>query len=111
MDSHTDSHQHVQRLAIVETGRRRRFSAGAKLRIVEESFSGPRLGSSTARRHGISVPLLFQWRKAFRAGRLGENRAEQGEAVGFVPAIIAPALVPAPAPFAGGCMEVVSRRG
>jgi len=81
MDSHTDS-RNISRLEIIDTGRRRRWSNEAKLRIVEESFSGPRLASATARRHGISNPLLFAWRKAYREGRLGES-------VGFVPAVIA----------------------
>jgi len=56
----------------------------AKLRIVEESFSGPRLASTTARRHGISRQLLFSWRKAYREGRLGV-------VAGFVPAMMVPA--------------------
>jgi transposase len=84
MDRLTDS-RHISRLEIVDTGRRRRWTAEEKLRIVEESFSGLRLASATARRHGISNPLLFAWRKAYREGRLGE-------ASGFVPAMIAPAL-------------------
>ena len=54
--------------------------AAEKLRIVEESFSGPRLASATARRHGISNQLLLAWRKAYREGQLGDIR-------GFVPAI------------------------
>jgi transposase len=82
MDSHNDS-RHISRLEIVDTGRRRRWSVEKKLRIVEESFSGPRLASATARRHGISNPLLFAWRKAYREGRLGEASA-------FVPAVIVP---------------------
>jgi hypothetical protein len=49
MDILTDRHQ-VTRLEIVETGRRRRWSDAEKLRIVEESLSGPRLASATARR-------------------------------------------------------------
>lgn len=44
-----------------------------KLRIFEESFSGPRLVSATARRHGISNPLLFAWRKAYPRGFAGPN--------------------------------------
>jgi transposase len=39
MDRHRDSAQ-VQRLEVVELGRRRRWPAEAKLRIVEESFAG-----------------------------------------------------------------------
>src|SRR3981081_4576219 len=71
MDDVTDTRQ-ISRLEIVDTGRRRRGSAAEKLRIVEESLSGPRLVWATARRHGISNQLLFAWRKAFRERRLGE---------------------------------------
>jgi transposase len=82
MDILTDSHQ-ITRLEIVDTGRRRRWSESEKQRIVEESLSAPRLASATARRHGISNQLLFAWRKAYRAGRLGDGP-------GFVPARIVP---------------------
>lgn len=82
MDDVTDT-RHISRLEIVDTGRRRRWSAAEKLRIVEESFSAPRLASATARRHGISNQLLFAWRKAYREGRLGD-------VAGFVPAVIVP---------------------
>jgi transposase len=80
MDSPTDTRP-ISRLEIVDTGRRRRWPDEAKIRIVEESLSGPRLASATARRHGISSQLLFSWRKAYRAGRLGLP-------AGFVPATI-----------------------
>jgi len=59
MDSHTLSSRRLQRLEIVETGRRRRWSEDEKLRIVLESLQGPRLVSATARRHGISRSLLL----------------------------------------------------
>jgi transposase len=42
MDGHTHSAQ-VQRLEVVESGRRRRWSEDEKLRIVADSLSGPRL--------------------------------------------------------------------
>lgn len=64
MDSHTHSAQAV-RLHVVETGRRRRWSDEEKLRIVMESAAGPRLVSSTARRHHISTAQLFAWRRSF----------------------------------------------
>ncbi|MER9273497.1 recombinase family protein [Mesorhizobium sp. M0643] len=54
MDIATDCRQ-VTRLEIVDTGRRRRWSEGEKLRIVEESYSAPRQASATARRDGIST--------------------------------------------------------
>jgi transposase len=63
MDSHTHS---VERLTIVETGRRRRWSDEEKLRIVTESLAGPRVVSATARRHGISPGQLFTWRRELR---------------------------------------------
>jgi len=85
MDDLTDT-RHISRLAIVDTGRRRRWSAAEKLRIVEESFSASRLASATARRHGISNQLLFAWRKAYREGRLGDI-------AGFVPAVIVAGVV------------------
>ncbi len=44
----------VSRMEIVDSGRRRRFSNEAKLAIVAESYSAPRLVTSIARRHGIT---------------------------------------------------------
>ena len=88
MDRHTDSA--FERLEIVETGRRRRWSEAAKERIVLESLSGPRLITATARRHNISRSLLLIWRRAFLA-RGGDGFA------GFVPAVVTPdAAMPAP---------------
>jgi transposase len=87
MDDLTDSH-HVRRLEVVDTGRRRRWTEDEKLRIVQQSLSGPRLTSATARRHGISRQLLLNWRKAWREGRLGEEVT----ATSFVPAVVTPEL-------------------
>ena len=103
MDIRTDTHQ-VTRLEIVDTGRRRRWSDDEKRRIVEESLSGPRQASATARRHGISNPLLFAWRKAYREGRLGDM-------LGFVPAmIVRDPLQTRPEPD-GRAIEIVSPNG
>lgn len=84
MDSHM--HSHVERLDIVETGRRRRWSDDAKLKIVLESLAGPRLVSETARRHGVSRSQLVSWRRAFQS-----TRAAASDGPAFVPAVIAPA--------------------
>ncbi|WP_156937098.1 transposase, partial [Bradyrhizobium sp. WSM2254] len=65
MDGHKRSTQ-IERLEVVETGRRRRWSDDEKLRIVLESLEAPRAISSTARRHGISRSLLMTWRRSFR---------------------------------------------
>lgn len=99
----------VQRMEVVETGRRRRWSDEGKLEIVAESYAGPRLVSATARRHGISTWQLHEWRRAWREGRLGD-----GPVGGFVPAMIVPEAA-APSDAAPtrepGCMEVVSANG
>ena len=103
MDIHTDTHQ-ITRLEVVDTGRRRRWSERQKRRIVEESLSGPRQASATARRHGISNQLLFAWRKAYREGRLGDM-------LGFVPAMIVPDPPRTPPEPDGGAIEIVSPNG
>jgi transposase len=84
MDVHKHSSQ-IERLEIVETGRRRRWSDEEKLRIVLESLEQPRAISSTARRHGISRSLLMTWRRAFRLEPAGSDIGRTG----FVRAVVA----------------------
>jgi transposase len=94
----------LARLEVVELGRRRRWTDEAKLRIVEESFAGPRRVSAMARRHGISHSLLSYWRKAYRTNRLTEPGSG-----GFVPAVMADE--PARIAPSTGCLEVVTPNG
>ncbi|WP_271612155.1 transposase, partial [Bradyrhizobium sp. CCBAU 21362] len=67
MDSHTIST--LNRLEVVDTGRRRRWSEEEKALMVLESLSEPRLVAATARRYGLSRTLLVTWRRAFAATR------------------------------------------
>ena len=101
MTGHTFKGQ-VSRLEVVEVGRRRRWSAAEKVRIVEASLAAPRQVSATARRYGISTSLLFSWRKAYREGTLTEG--------GFVPAVVVDDAT-APAAPAGGRIEIVTPNG
>lgn len=64
MGSHTINA--LNRLEVVETGQRRRWSEEEKARIVLESLSEPCLVAATARRYGLSRSLLVTWRRAFR---------------------------------------------
>ena len=80
MDSHTISA--LNRLEVVETGRRRRWSEEEKARIVLESLSEPRRVAATARRYGLSRSLLVTWRRAFAT-----NGAKSQ--AGFVRAVVA----------------------
>ena len=91
MDSNKYSTQ-VERLGVVETGRRRRWADDEKLKIVLESMQTPRAISSTARRHGISRSLLLNWRRSFCT----EPDGAAGQKSGFVPAMV----VADPAPSA-----------
>ena len=106
MDSHTHGAQ-VQRLEVVETGRRRSWSEDEKLRIVAESLRGPRLVSGTARRYRISPSLLYTWRRAFRAERIGG----EGSAPGFVPAMIIPETRRGSEASPTGRMEIIVAKG
>jgi transposase len=74
-----------------------------------EGLSGPRLVSSTARRHGISTSQLYAWRRAFRAELKVSDCA-----AGFVPARIVPECErpgPNEAGRASGRMEIVLGSG
>jgi transposase len=88
----------LERLEVVETGRRRRWSDDEKLRIVMESLQATRAVSSTARRYGISRSLLLKWRRSFSPEPNGSGTRQAG----FVPAVViaaetAPTAVAAPA--------------
>jgi transposase len=105
MTGHKDSFQ-LQRLEVVNIGRRRRWSVDEKLRIVEESFQGHRQVSATARRD-ISPSLLFSWRKAFQ-----EDCRRRDEVIGFAPAMIIPDEEASPGEAVGsGRMEIVTTTG
>jgi transposase len=103
MDSNKRSAQ-FERLEVVETGRRRRWSEDEKLKIVLESLQAPRAVSSTARRYGISRSLLLNWRRSFRA----EPNDCQGQQTSFVPAMVVAEKVPAvPAAPENGRMVII----
>jgi hypothetical protein len=53
----------MERLKIIDSGRRRRFSKAKKLQIVAESYLEPGLCATTARRDGISRSQLYEWRR------------------------------------------------
>ncbi len=111
MASHT--HSAFERLEIVETGRRRRWSVAEKRRIILESLASPRQVSATARRHGLSRSLLVTWRRAFLASReatLVKDAAPP--AALFSPVVVSPAVTPSPViPAASLRLEITLRCG
>jgi transposase len=103
MDSDKRSAQ-VERLEVVETGRRRRWSEDEKLKIVLESLQGPRQVAATARRYGVSRSLLLRWRRLFRPEK---EVAEQQ--IGFIAARVVPDCRTGPRPVgpaSGGAIEI-----
>ena len=103
MDSDRRSAQ-VERLEVVDTGRRRRWSEDEKLKIVLESLQAPRQVAATARRYGVSRSLLLRWRRSFRP----EPRDAANQA-GFVPAMVVAESRATPGsvgPAGGGAIEV-----
>ena len=106
MDVHKYSTQ-TERLEVVETGRRRRWSEDEKLRIVLESLETARAISSTARRHGISRSLLMTWRRAFRPEPVGADVQQNG----FVRAVVATAETIAAEPGARASGRMVIEIG
>jgi len=53
---------------ITDGGRRRRWSAADKLRIVEETHYHGESISAVARRNGVAPNLLYRWRKLMLEG-------------------------------------------
>ncbi|MCA6120117.1 transposase [Bradyrhizobium sp. WSM 1738] len=104
MDSDKRNAQ-VERLEVVETGRRRRWSEDEKLKIVLESLQAPRQVAATARQYGISRSLLLRWRQLFRP----ELRQAAALQTAFVPARVVPDSGAAPGPIgpaSGGAIEI-----
>lgn len=110
-DIYTDS-QRDNRLEIVDTDGRRRFSKAAKLRIVAESLLQPGLSATTARRHGISRSQLYEWRELARAGKLGDIEAINA-VDGFSPAVVTrePSVGKSSSASNEGRIEVIALNG
>jgi transposase len=103
MDSDKRSAQ-VERLEVVDTGRRRRWSEDEKLKIVLESLEAPRQVAATARRYGVSRSLLLRWRRSFRP-----EPKDTARQPGFVPAMVVAESGPTPGPVGpagGGAIEI-----
>jgi transposase len=98
MDSDKRSAQ-VERLEVVDTGRRRRWSEDEKLKIVLESLQTPRQVAATARRYGVSRSLLLRWRRLFRP----EPKDSPVQQMGFIPAMVVPEAKTTPG---GGAIEI-----
>jgi transposase len=76
----------VRRLELFTgAGRRRRWTAEQKARIVAESCQRGETASGVARRHGLTPQQLFAWRRDAR--RRGEQAASRGS-IEFAPVVL-----------------------
>lgn len=77
--------------------RRRRWSYGEKVRLVEETLQAGETVCGVARRHGVAHSLLFTWRRQARQGRLGGDSAPALVPVEITPVAAAPISSDTPA--------------
>ena len=96
----------LERLEVVDTGRRRRWPEDEKLKIVLENLQAPHQVAATARRYGVSRSLLLRWRRSFRP-----EPKDVAHQTGFVPAMVAAESGPSPGPAGGGSIEIEFARG
>src|SRR3712207_256480 len=90
----------VQRLEVITgAGGRRRWSAAAKARIVEETMAPGAVVSEVARRHGLRPQQLFTWR---RLARRSLSCTQARPAALFVPAVVEGSSGSPPSPASRG---------
>jgi len=63
-------------IAKVEGSRRQRRSIADKRRIVELAMEPGASVADVAREHDVNANLVHYWRKLYREGRLGQNKAD-----------------------------------
>ena len=86
MPVHNGGGDTLRRIEVITgTGRRRRWDAETKSRLVAESFEPGCSVSELARRHDLSPSLLFLWRR--QAAKNAESKVRVGPA--FVPMVVA----------------------
>ena len=63
----------------VKQEKRQRLSLAEKRRIVEQVLESGTSVAAIARQHGINDNLIFNWRKLYLAGRMGEMSLKAGQ--------------------------------
>lgn len=89
--------------------RRRRWSVGEKLRIVEECATDGASVAEVARRHDVHANLVHLWRRQAREGVLSDRAGGQFASVTVAMPRISPAAEPAT--DSGSAIEVRLRNG
>jgi transposase len=84
LDHRLEPEGEVRRFEVINGAMgRRRWSPDDRARILEETLAPGAVVSAVARRHGLTPQQVFTWRREAR-------RRAEAEALGFVPAVVAP---------------------
>lgn len=67
----------VEVIAPARVGRRRRFTADEKRKIVEETTVPGQSVSAVSRRYGVSPSMLFRWRRLAEEGTMSSLGADE----------------------------------
>src|SRR4051812_23590462 len=67
----------ADRVEIITSGQRRRWTAAEKMRLVEETFVPGMMVSLVARQNGVNPNQLFTWRRLAAQGALTATGAEE----------------------------------
>lgn len=63
-------------VSVLECAPRRRRSVAERRRVVEETLEPGASVARVARKYGVNANQVFQWRRLYRAGRLGPVAGE-----------------------------------
>jgi transposase len=72
--------------------KKQRRSIAEKRRIVEETLAAGASVARVARAHGVNANQVFQWRRLYRAGRLGGTPAAAASAIKLLPVTVKPSV-------------------
>lgn len=82
----------VERALSSAIPKKQRRSIAEKRRIVEETLGAGASVARVARGHGVNANQVFQWRRLYRAGRLGGTPAAAASAIKLLPVSVETSL-------------------
>jgi transposase len=78
----------VERVQSPVLSKKQRRSIAEKRRIVEGTLAAGASVARVARVHGVNANQVFQWRRLYRAGRLGGTPATAASAIKLLPVTV-----------------------
>ncbi len=78
----------AERLPSPATPKKQHRSIAEKRRIVEATLAASASVARVARAHGVNANQVFQWRRLYRAGRLGGTPAAAANTIKLLPVTV-----------------------